>query len=130
MSSQGKHVVKCSGIGKPVPSLQAVRRPKVKKAVRKELAEIEHLRQISNILGKLASQIEKLIKQHGRMVKDIDETRQKIFLSNLAKGLKNKNLKKQFDKKKFKLLEKCGVVKKVNLTDDDVARIKTRIDLV
>lgn len=127
--SHGK-VVKCGGVGKRVCSPDTIRRPKPKKSQRKELAEIEHLRQISNILGKLASQIEKLIKQHGRMVKDIDETRQKIFESNLAKGLKNKNLKKQFEKKKFKLLEKCGVVKKVNLTEDDVARIKTRIDLV
>jgi len=124
-----KSVVKCGGIGKRMPE-PSVRRPKAKKRRVKELAEIEHLRQISNILGKLASQIEKLIKQHGRMVKDLDETRQRMLERNLAKGLKNKSLKQQVEKRKLKLLEKCGVEKKTTLSEDDVERIKTRIDLV
>ena len=124
-----KSVVKCGGVGKPVPE-PSVRRPKAKKRQIKELAEIEHLRQISNILGKLASQIEKLIKKHGRRIADLNENRQRMLEENLVKGLKNKNLKKQVEKRKLKLLEKCGVDKKSTLSEDDVERIKTRIDLV
>lgn len=96
-----------------------------------ELKNIDELRQIKNVIGKLASAVERLLKQQGSMVKDINDMRLGLFQSRLEKGLKNsKKLKKQFDKKKFKLLEKCGVEKKANLTEEDVARIKTRIDLV
>jgi len=96
-----------------------------------ELQNIEELRQIKAVISKLSGAVEKLLKQQGGMVKDINDMRLGLFQSQLEKGLKNsKKIKKQFEKKKLKLLEKCGVVKKVNLTEDDVKRIGSRIDLV
>lgn len=107
-------------------------KPKSKTKAKKvpaDIAAIQDLRILKKMIMSLQMSVDRLIRQHGSMTKDLSDIRKEAFTKSLVKSLKNKEkLKKAFDSSEDPLLKKCGVKKKI-LNDDDIERIKSRYKL-
>ncbi len=94
-----------------------------------DVAAIQDLRALKKLIMHLQTSVDRLLRQHGSMTKDLADIRKEAFTKSLEKSMKNKDkLKKEFDTKNDPLLMKCGVKNKI-LNEDDIKRIKSRYKL-
>jgi hypothetical protein len=99
------------------------------KKVSTDVAAIQDLRMLKKLILNLQISVDRLLRQHGSMTKDLADIRKESFTKSLEKSMKNKDkLKKEFDEKDDPLLNKCGVKKKI-LDAEDIERIKSRYKL-
>ena len=90
-------------------------------------ANIAEIRNLGRMISGLQTAVEALLRQQGNFIKDLQEMRRDMFFSGLQDGMKNrKKLKKEFESRTDRLLEKCGIKKKGILSADDVERLKSR----
>lgn len=94
------------------------------------ISNLKELRELRVHINRIQAMLEELLTQQGAFVKDMREVRERLFFDGLKHGMKNrKKLKKEFEAKTDRLLEKCGVKKKPVLSADDIERIRSRYDL-
>lgn len=110
----------------PRAEVRAVRREPKKHP---SLEPLDKLRKLMQVVDRVQSTLERLIREIGSQTQDLRKHGQDLFYEGLEKNLKNKkNLKKKFESQTDPLLKKCGVKKKI-LTSEDVERIKSRFKL-